>query len=731
MLLTDGSATRLPDVASHSPSAIDLSLATSEIASDMNWEVGDDPLASDHLPITISFHPGAVREPPAHTPQFRYDKADWPRFRSVLDLHQISNANDLSIEDLNKIISKNILSAAEQAIPISRPGGTRTRNNPWWTPECDAAVREKRKACRLYRRYSTPATHADMIKKKSTSNRLIAQAKKQYWLNYTETLNGQTKLGEIYKKIKKIKQQYVQPDPVMSSGDRHLITNAEKAEAFATTFAAASSIETLPEKTRLLRETRETEGPLVDPPSDNTSPINSDISKAELQRALSKIKKVKVAVGADRVSYGMLRELPPTYVDLLLALYRRCWEEGVIPAGWKHAIVTPVPKPGKPRNQPSSYRPISLTSHMGKIYESILKSRLEHHCERSGVLPRCQAGFRKGRGVSDHLVKLGSHVRKALARHKLLFAFFFDIKRAYDTVWHRRLLEKIQKLGLSGRIYNFIKTFLQNRTFLVRWRGTESTSRGLQMGVPQGSVIAPLLFNLILHDTHKIKLEQGTITLFADDLAAWQETKFRRHGKPGAMQQWVPQAQRVVDRVNEYATDCGFALSAEKTQFLLFSRAKLIPSCSVKLNDTPIHPIKAGKYLGVYFTKNNSATTHIKYNISRARKAINLIKMLRGTPWADSPKSLVQLTNSLVRSRLTYGLEAYWDLKPSLVGLMESTECLALKLAMGLPRCTPTRLVYRDSGLLPLKQHLNLICAKYLFRAQQVPNSTENEITEC
>ena len=144
------------------------------------------------------------------------------------------------------------------------------------------------------------------------------------------------------------------------------------------------------------------------------------------------------------------------------------------------------------------------------------------------MIPLCQAGFRTGRGVSDHLVRPGTHVRRARLRRRALYSCFLDVRRAYDTVWHRRLLRRIKEVGLSGQIYNFVKAFLFNRTFQVRWKGTLSNSPRLDMGVPQGSVIAPLLFSVVLYDINKIQKHDAIITLYADNLAIRKESKCRK-----------------------------------------------------------------------------------------------------------------------------------------------------------------------------------------------------------
>ena len=177
-----------------------------------------------------------------------------------------------------------------------------------------------------------------------------------------------------------------------------------------------------------------------DPEPDDSRTVNSPLTLAQFKRALSAIKKVKVYTGVDTVSYHMLREMPESFPKTVLGFFQRCWEGGAVPAGWKHAVVVPIHKHGKPRKELGSYWPIALTSHLGKVYESVVKHRLEYYCESQKVFPACQAGFRRGRGDTDHLVKLGEYVGKAIRKRKVLLSCFFDISRVYDQIWHSKLL---------------------------------------------------------------------------------------------------------------------------------------------------------------------------------------------------------------------------------------------------------------------------------------------------
>ncbi|KAL8607375.1 hypothetical protein ACOMHN_024400 [Nucella lapillus] len=178
VLLNDGAPTRLPDRAGHRMTAPDLSLVSSDLAGDGDWWVGGDPLSSDHLPVTITLQIGPVRDPTVHPLKFNYDKGDWDVFRNKLSQLEIENAHHLSVEDLYSSLSTNIKCAVQHAVPEFRPGAAGTRNNPWWNSDCEWAVKEKRRACRAYKRNATATSHAQMVLKKEMSNHKVAQAKK-------------------------------------------------------------------------------------------------------------------------------------------------------------------------------------------------------------------------------------------------------------------------------------------------------------------------------------------------------------------------------------------------------------------------------------------------------------------------------------------------------------------------------------------------------------------------
>ncbi|KAL8597791.1 hypothetical protein ACOMHN_004906 [Nucella lapillus] len=425
----------------------------------------------------------------------------------------------------------------------------------------------------------------------------------------------------------------------------------------------------------------------------------------------------------------MIRRFPEPALRMLHTFFQTCWTTGNIPKDWKKATVVAIPKNGKPPQQTSSYRPIALTPHLGKVYEMVLKNRLDHHLEKNEILPLCQAGFRKGRNCMEHVVRLIEDTKKwsLKGKNKKTVATFFDIKKAFDSVWHAKLLNKMGALGITGRMYNFIQTFLDSREITVKVGPSVSRSHILDMGVPHGSVIAPTLFSIMLHDiltTLQPQKNPPTISLFADDLAIWS------HISDHAITNQMPAFQRNIDSIQHYMSNNGFELSAEKTTLMVFAKTRTWnyqDIARIKVGDHIIRPSKQAKFLGVTLTPTFSWTEHINGLITKAMRGVSLIKMLTQETWV-TPENLTHLTAALVHARLTYGHEAYFNAPKSQWQRLARTELTALKHALGVCRGAVNDLVYQEVGWLPLKEECSRRCANFEIRTQTVNNTVKTSL---
>lgn len=230
---------------------------------------------------------------------------------------------------------------------------------------------------------------------------------------------------------------------------------------------------------------------------DDEEVLNLKFSKAELNSALRKLG--KTSPGKDGICYSMLNNLTNKGKDIILCLYNKIWEMGAIPNDWKKAVIIPIKKPGKNPEQPSNYRPIALTSHMGKTMERMINDRLTFWIETKGKLENYQSGFRKGRWTMDPIIRLEDDIRKAQVNRESVVAVFLDIEKAYDMLWKDGLLIKLNQMGIRGHMFQWIKQFLSERTIAVKINGIVSDSYRVENGIPQGSIISPLLFSIMIN----------------------------------------------------------------------------------------------------------------------------------------------------------------------------------------------------------------------------------------
>ena len=211
----------------------------------------------------------------------------------------------------------------------------------------------------------------------------------------------------------------------------------------------------------------------VKSPSCNDQPFEQVFSIQELNQAIKKAAPRK-APGPDQVTNEMISHLGDTAKMKLLQYINRTWNEGKLPADWRTAKITPILKKGKPASKPQSYRPISLTSCLGKVTERMINTRLYHWLEKNKVLNNTQAGFRKGSRTEDQLFRFVQSTMDGFQQGKHTSAVFIDLQQAYDRVWRKGLLIKMRNMGIHGKMLEWIHAFLSNRTIQTSIDGATS-----------------------------------------------------------------------------------------------------------------------------------------------------------------------------------------------------------------------------------------------------------------
>ena len=256
-------------------------------------------------------------------------------------------------------------------------------------------------------------------------------------------------------------------------------------------------------------------GSVLPPLNFRTSSVFSDIKidPDEIVKIILSLNTNK-AHGCDGISMAMLKLCPEEIAVPLSIIFQRCVSTGTFPDSWKLANVQPIYKKNN-RQMKSNYRPISLLPLCGKVLEKIIFDQVYSFLDQNRLISTMQSGFRPGDSCIFQLISITSEIYRNFEKHDETRAVFLDISKAFDKVWHKGLIHKLKCNGISGNLLAFFENYIHNRHQRVTLNGTESDWRSISAGVPQGSVLGPLLFLVYINDlTENIKSQ---MRLFADD----------------------------------------------------------------------------------------------------------------------------------------------------------------------------------------------------------------------
>ena len=468
VVLNTGEPTHM-DYHSGTMSHIDLSLATSNLSSKINWSTLNNLMGSDHNPIKLTVNETVTRQ---NSSQMKWNlkKADWNSFREELEKTiKDTTIGELNIDQYNDVVVKILETAASITIPKMKTGGAgRLKELPYWNEELSRTLYERNRARNKFRRSRNLEDLIEFKRLKSVAQKLLRNTAREYWRNYVSTITPNTATSKVWGMIKRMKG--VCNNHTIDSlkvGNEIFVTSEEKAEALAKQYANVSSDKNFTDKFQKRKrdyESSNTMVPISIPPSAEAAVLNSSFTLSELNAAIHSGKKNK-SPGHDGIPYEFFQNMPGSARDMLLTFYNSIWDRGVVPSSWKKAIVVPILKVGKDTSSPASYRPISLTSTLSKLMEKMVSTRLKWFLEKHDLLTQYQAGFREGRSTNDHLVKLQDNIMKQLNTGGHVLSVFLDIEKAFDMMWGDGLILKLSKLGIGGKFLGWVESFFKGSIF--------------------------------------------------------------------------------------------------------------------------------------------------------------------------------------------------------------------------------------------------------------------------
>ncbi|BHF66187.1 hypothetical protein SprV_0200920300 [Sparganum proliferum] len=308
------------------------------------------------------------------------------------------------------------------------------------------------------------------------------------------------------------------------------------------------------------------------------------LTTAIVQQELLKLKEAK-SPGPDEIPAKLLKELAAELAEPLCLLFQASLDEGRLPPEWKTAWISPIHKSGS-RASANNYRPVSLTSICCKVMERIIKRELMRFLEQHHLLSNAQHGFRRGRSCLTNLLYCLEQWTRAIDEGNVVHVAYIDFKKAFDSVPHQLLLYKLSRIGVRGKLLKRIENFLIGWSQTVRLGGQQSAEVTVTSGVPQGSVLGPILFLIYIDDCiHGLDCD---IAMFADDIKLW--TVIRNEDDEAKL-------QANLDRLEQWSGYWLLPFNVSKCNILRIGRTSSAHRQTYYLNHTPLPVVEVQKDL--------------------------------------------------------------------------------------------------------------------------------------
>ena len=403
-------------------------------------------------------------------------------------------------------------------------------------------------------------------------------------------------------------------------------------------------------------------------PSPHPTIADLSISTFGIHNLLSSLN-IHKSAGPDEINAIVLKETREVTAPILCAIFRCSLQNGTVPGDWKKANVVPIYKKGN-RQHPSNYRPISLTSIVSKLFEKIISSHIVKHLESHNMLYDLQHGFRQHRSCETQLVSLIHELMTNFDNNIQSDLILMDFAKAFDTVPYQRLLYKLQWYGVWGNIYRWIQSFLCERTQKVVQDGVSSSPVMVTSGVPQGSVLGPILFLIYINDLPEY-IKYSTIRLFADDCILYRPVKSFNDSIL---------LQEDINSLYSWASTwlMNFNISKCYSMNISQSRTNYIPT-QYYLDNRPLTIVDHCKYLGVVIQSNLNWTKHVEEKVAKANTTLSMLRRNLKTNCIQT-KDLAY--RALVRPQLEYASVAWSPWQQGLSALIEKVQRRSARFVM-------------------------------------------------
>ena len=626
------------------PSLLDLVISNEEGMVD-NVEYLPGLGSSDHLIIRFrvvcytSPHGRVFKEKPA------LYKADYEVLRQQASEICWDQVQALELCQAYSFFLSNVHQLVDKYVPKSKPGRTK---NLYMNREALRLRKRKRTHWAQYLRSKSPLDHAKYARMRNKLRKETRRLRKDFEIRLAEELKSNPKSFWRYVNTRMKTKPGI--DVLEDDVGRAQSSPEKKAEILNNFFSSVFVDENL----NVIPEPRQQQYTEVMP--------DVTISAAEVEAKLRSLNATG-APGPDGLHPRVLMELSPCVASPLSSIFTKSLELSELPESWRRATVIPVHKKGS-RHLANNYRPISLTAIPCKIMESIIRDKIMQHLSSNQLLSPHQHGFRPSRSCSTQLLEVLDEWTQAVDRGVPMDAVYLDFQKAFDSVPHVRLIEKLKSYGISGQVLGWIRSFLEGRTQQVLVDGAYSSQTPVKSGVPQGSVLGPLMFLIYINDLPDSVLT--SVKMFADDSKLYGPAD-----SPDSRQL----LQDDLHRLSRWSEQWQLPFNVSKCKVLHIGPRN--PCSNYKMSGKDLECCEQERDLGIIV--DGTLRFHSQAS-SAAAKANQLLGIIRRSFASLTASSLPLLYKTLIRPHLEFGNSVWGPMSRGDQKLVEKVQRRATKL---------------------------------------------------
>ena len=624
------------------------------------------------------------------------------------------NWDSIKREDVNQYalnFTDKLINLAQDCIPHKQ-----VRIRPQDLPWINGTIRKlMRKRNRLYKKYKRNKTVENYESFKDIRNNVtssLRKSKKEYFKSLADKLKSASLATSDYWKTLKsfIKPSVNTSIPPICHNGSYISDSSDKAKLLNDFFVSQTSLD---DSTATL--------PNTDLPANNTL-HNIIITEEEVRSVLQTLKLGKSS-GPDNINNRILKEIAYPISKPLCDLFNYSLSHGIFPDVWKQANVSPLYKKDDPPLV-CNYRPISLLSSIGKVMEKIIHKHMFNYFNDHSIITCLQSGFVPGDSTVNQLVDIYNTFCKALDNGLEVRAVFCDISKAFDRVWHKGLIYKLKRAGINGLLLDWLSDYLTNRKQRVVIPGGRSDWQFIRAGVPQGSILGPLLFLLYINDI--VTDIQSCVRLFADDTSLYIIVD-----NPISAAEMINTDLEIIHR---WAEKWLVKFNPSKSESLLVSRKNnRNRHPPLIMNTVYINEVQHHKHLGVILSNDGTWHEHINLITSKAWQKIYVMRKLKFMLDRDS---LNKIYISFVRPTLEYANIVWDNCTQYEANAIEKIQTEAARIVTGATRLVSLDMLSKETGWESLRdrRYKHKMCQFYkmindltpTYLTSLVPSTVEN-----